>query len=252
MNRLEGKTAIVTGAASGMGEGIAEMFAEEGANVVATDIQGDILKNKVEEIKDNGGQIMAAVHDVTSEQSWEDVVHQTLDAFGQIDILVNNAGITSPNRDIHHVTMEEWDKVMNVNSTGVYLGMRFVIEEMVKKENRGSVINISSIAGIVGSSSPTAYTAAKGAVRSLTKNAAVSYAKHSIRVNSIHPGFIETPMIEGLLENKERHSMIYDNTPLPYLGEPKDIAYGAVYLASDEAKFITGSELVIDGGYIAG
>ncbi|MGY4690942.1 SDR family NAD(P)-dependent oxidoreductase [Salibacterium sp. K-3] len=252
MNRLKGKTAVITGAASGMGEAMAALFAEEGAVVVAADIQLNVLQNKVKQMKGNDGRVIAVSLDVTSEQSWEDVVHQTMEHFGQIDILVNNAGITSKNREVHHVTLEEWETVMNVNATGVYLGMRYVVNSMLENGNPGSIVNVSSIAGLVGSSSSTVYTAAKGAVRSLTKNAAWTYAENRIRVNSIHPGFVETPMIEGLLENEELHSMIHEKTPLPYLGEPKDIAYGALYLASDESKFMTGSELVIDGGYVAG
>jgi NAD(P)-dependent dehydrogenase (short-subunit alcohol dehydrogenase family) len=250
MGRVDGKVAIITGAASGMGACEAELFAQEGAMVVATDIQIEALEDHVKRIRDNGGQIISLRHDVTSEESWNAVIEKTIESYGQIDILVNNAGIPSKHKGILKVTLDEWNSTMSVNSTGVYLGMKSVILEMLKSGG-GSIVNISSIAGIIGSSSSTAYTATKGAVRSLTKNVAIDYAKNNIRVNSVHPGFIVTPMIEEQLKIVERKAFIENSTPLPYLGEPIDIAYGVLYLASDEAKYVTGTELVIDGGYIA-
>lgn len=250
MGRVDGKVAIVTGAASGMGACEAELFAQEGAMVVATDIQIEALVENVNRIRDNGGQIISIRHDVASEESWKEVIETAINSFGKIDILVNNAGVPSKHKGILKVTLDEWNTTMNINSTGVYLGMKYVIPEMLKSGG-GSIVNISSIAGIIGSSSSTAYTATKGAVRSLTKNVAIDYAKNNIRVNSVHPGFIVTPMIEEQLKIEERKAFIENSTPLPYLGEPIDIAYGVLYLASDEAKYVTGTELVIDGGYIA-
>jgi NAD(P)-dependent dehydrogenase (short-subunit alcohol dehydrogenase family) len=250
MGRVDGKVAIITGAASGMGACEAELFAQEGAMVVATDIQIEALGENVNRIRDNGGQIISIRHDVASEESWKEVIETTINSFGKIDILVNNAGVPSKHKGILKVTLDEWNTTMSINSTGVYLGMKYAIPEMLKSGG-GSIVNISSIAGIIGSSSSTAYTATKGAVRSLTKNVAIDYAKNKIRVNSVHPGFIVTPMIEEQLKIDERKAFIENSTPLPYLGEPIDIAYGVLYLASDEAKYVTGTELVIDGGYIA-
>lgn len=250
MGRLNGKVAIITGASTGMGAYEAELFAREGAKVVATDIQEEALKDNVERIKKNGGEIIWIKHDVSLEDSWKSVIDITIETYGQIDILINNAGVPSKHKGILKVTLEEWNSTMSVNATGVYLGMKSVINEMIKSGG-GSIVNISSIAGIVGSSSSTAYTATKGAVRSLTKNVAIDYAKNKIRVNSVHPGFIATPMVKEQLNNNERRAFIESSTPLPYLGKPEDVAYGVLYLASDEAKFVTGTELVIDGGYIA-
>lgn len=249
MGRLDGKIAIITGASSGMGAEQAVLFIKEGAKVVATDIQYDRLLSFIDESDMDRTRILPLEHDVRQLESWQNIVKETKKHFGKIDILVNNAGITGTLRGIHEIPEEEWDRVNDVNAKGIYLGMKSVIPKML--EDGGSIINISSIASFVGSSSSTVYTASKGAVSSLTKSVALSYAENKIRVNSIHPGYIATPMTAEQLSDPKRAKFMYDSTPLPYLGEPIDIAYGALYLASDEAKYVTGSALVIDGGYIA-
>lgn len=247
MGRLEGKVVIITGAANGMGATEASLFAKEGAKVVATDVQTEPLKKVVQEIKNNGGEAKAFEHNVTSEEEWKNVIAETVKAYGQIDVLVNNAGVSSP-KTIANMEMDEWNKVMNINLNGCVIGMKYVIPEM-QKAGGGSVINVSSIGGLVGMAGTSPYTAAKGALRSLSKSAAVDYAKDTIRVNSLHPGIIQTPMTAPSME----HAMEYYKTftQLPYLGKPEDVAYGALFLASDESRFMTGSELVIDGGWTA-
>lgn len=248
MGRLNGKVAIITGAAGGQGAYEAELFAKEGAKVVATDMHTDLLESLVTKINDNGGQAISLKQNVTSAEDWQTVVQHTVKIFGQVDILINNAGIYISNR-IEETPLEEWEKTMSVNATGVYLGMKYVIPEMVKSGG-GSIVNISSIDGIIGSGHSAAYAASKGAVRSLTKNAAFSHAKNKIRINSVHPGVIVTPMNEHQLASEDTKTFAQKNTPLPYLGKPEDVAYGVLYLASDESKFVTGIELVIDGGLL--
>lgn len=249
MGRLDGKVAIITGAASGQGAYEAELFAKEGAKVVATDVQSDLLGKVVLHITGHGGQAVALKHNVACEEEWQEVVQKTINLYGQVDILVNNAGVIFQNK-VKDVSLDEWNKTMNINSTGVFLGMKYVIPEMIKAGG-GSIINISSIDSLIGGSSSAAYTASKGAVRSLTKSAAVDYAKEKVRVNSVFPGFIITPMIAEQLADEKRRESIENSTVLPFMGEPEDVAYGVLYLASDEARFVTGSELIIDGGYTA-
>jgi len=248
MGRLDGKVAIITGAASGQGALEVKMFAGEGAKVVATDVQEDLLKDVVDEVKKEGGDVLAIKLDVTSEAEWKDVVNKTVETYGKLDILVNNAGIFIGG-NAEETTLDKWDKVMHVNATGTFLGIKYAIPEM-RKAGGGSIVNISSISGILGFGA-AAYNASKGAIRTLTKNVAADYAKDNIRVNSIHPGVVVTPMTDPLLNVQETRKSLEDMTPLPRLGEPKDIAYGALYLASDETSFMTGSELIIDGGVVA-
>ncbi|MFC4618501.1 SDR family NAD(P)-dependent oxidoreductase [Camelliibacillus cellulosilyticus] len=248
MGRLNGKVAIITGAAMGQGAAEAKLFATEGAKVVATDLQEDVLKQVVADINNNGGEAIAIKHNVADEHEWKSVVQTAVDTFGKIDILVNNAGVSEP-KTLLNITMEQWQKVMDINLTGCVLGMKYVIPE-IQKAQGGSVINISSIGGIVGMAGTSPYTAAKGALRSLSKAAAVEFAKDNVRVNSVHPGIIVTPMIEEHFD--EQAKQYYTSfTQLPRLGNPEDIAYGVLYLASDESSFMTGSELVIDGGWTA-
>lgn len=249
MSRLENKVAIITGAAGGQGAKEASLFAKEGAKIVATDVQEDKVNDVVKNITDDGGQAIALQHDVSNEQDWEKVVSEAVRKFGKVDILVNNAGIIIQD-EIETTSLENFEKVTNINMNGTFLGMKHVIPEM-KKNDGGSIINISSVAGIVGGYGGAGYNASKGAVRVMTKNAAVDYADSKIRANSIHPGVIQTPMTEDLLKDKETKQEFDEVTLLPYLGDTSDIAYGALYLASDESKFITGSELVIDGGLLA-
>ncbi|OCA92016.1 SDR family NAD(P)-dependent oxidoreductase [Pseudobacillus wudalianchiensis] len=249
MGRLNGKVAIITGAASGQGAAEAEIFAKEGAKVVAVDVQMDLLEQVVLNIRESRGEAFSMKLDVSSEEDWKTVIEQTIDIYGKVDILVNNAGVIISN-NIEKCTLEEWNKIQNINSTGVYLGMKYVIAEMLKTGG-GSIVNISSIDSIVGGSSSAAYVASKGSVRSLSRHTAIDYAKSNIRVNTVFPGYIITPMTAEQLTDEERSEYIYSQTALPYLGNPEDVAYGVLYLASDEAKFVTGTELVIDGGYTA-
>ncbi|MBM4761170.1 glucose 1-dehydrogenase [Bacillus sp. B15-48] len=248
MGRLNGKVAIITGAAMGQGEAEAELFAKEGAKVVTTDIEVTELEKVVQRIIDNGGDAIALQHDVSNEENWKQVIAAAIDKYGKIDILVNNAGIVAFEK-VADVKFEDFNRIMSINAAGTYLGMKHVIPEM-KKNGGGSIVNISSIAAYVATGG-AAYAGSKGAVLSMTKNTALEYAKYKIRVNSVHPGTIITRMVDAAFQDEEYKKKILEGTPLPYLGEPIDVAYGALYLASDESRFITGSELIIDGGKLA-
>lgn len=249
MGRLDHKVAIITGAAGGMGKADALLFAKEGAKVVITDIQDEKIQAVAKEITDQGGVAVALTQDVTSEQDWARVTETALTQFGKIDILVNNAGISSATPFLE-TDLELWNKVMNINVTSVFIGQKYVIPHMINGGG-GSIINISSIAGLTGGSGTGPYTASKGAVRLLTKATAVDYAKHNIRANSIHPGYIETPMTKDLMADENMRNWFLSQTPIPRLGQAEDIAKGVLFLASDESSYITGIELPIDGGYSA-
>jgi 3(or 17)beta-hydroxysteroid dehydrogenase len=253
VSRAKDKVVIVTGAASGMGEASARLLAREGAQVVLSDINEVDGARIAKEIAAEGGTCVFAKHDVASEADWRRVIADTVDRFGRLDVLVNNAGVTV-NKDIEETTLEEWRWVMSVNLDGVFLGVKYAIGAM-KKTGGGSIINMSSAGGIVGQLWAAAYNASKGGVRLLTKAAALECSKagrdYNIRVNSIHPGCVRTALLEPLLKKKEMADIINNLHPVGHLGEPEDIAYAVLYLASDESKFATGSELVIDGGYTA-
>jgi 3(or 17)beta-hydroxysteroid dehydrogenase len=255
VGRVEGKVAIVTGGALGIGKACAQVLAREGAQVVITDIKEAEGRALAGEITAAGGQARFVRHDVAQEAEWQQVIAATLEAFGRLDILVNNAGIgTSVN--IEEETLAGWRRLMSINLDAVFLGTQAAIKTM-KATGGGSIVNISSIEGIVGDPSIAAYNASKGGVRLLTKSAALYCAKGGlgIRVNSVHPGYIRTPMIDNALAASPNGQAMYDYLvslhPVGHLGDPDDIAYGVLYLASDESKFVTGSELVIDGGYTA-
>lgn len=248
MGRLEGKVAIITGAANGMGAAEAKLFAREGAKVVATDLKAEALQEVVAEIANEGGDAIGLAHNVASEEEWKSVVRQAVEKYGRVDVLVNNAGIASTMTLASGLELDTWNKVMDINLNGCVIGMKHVIPEM-QKAGGGSVINISSIGGIVGMAGSSAYTAAKGALRSLSKAAAVEFAKMNIRVNSVHPGIIETPMTAPSFQDALPFYKTF--TQLPYFGKPEDVAYGVLFLASDESRFMTGAELVIDGGWTA-
>ena len=249
MNRLKNKVAIVTGAAGGMGATEAKLFAQEGANVLATDTQEDKLKAWVEEAKKEGLSIDWAVHDVTSRISWQAVVDKAISLHGKINVLVNNAGVYPPGATLENTPQELWDKIIAINLTGPFIGMQLCIPHM-KNAGSGSVVNISSIAGMVGGNG-AAYTASKGGLRLLTKDSAVEFAKDNIRVNSIHPGGVLTPMTDFIATMENRDEVEKSMCPMQRIGQSIEIAYGALYLACDESTYTTGAELVIDGGMIA-
>ena len=248
--RLEGKVAIITGGARGQGAAEARMFAREGAKVVFGDILDDDGKKVEAEINEAGGEATYVTLDVTDEDSWNAAVQTAVSGYGKVNILVNNAGIVSWNAG-DDATVEEWDNVMDVNAKGVFLGTRAVVPEM-RKAGGGSIINISSISGMVGQANiHPGYNASKGAVRILTKSTAVQYAGDGIRCNSIHPGPIKTEMTRRGWEDPERLALTEQRTPLGRYADPDEIAYGVLFLASDESSFMTGSEMVIDGGLTA-
>lgn len=247
--RLSNKVAIITGAAGGMGKADALLFAKEGAKVAITDLQDDKLQEVVREISEHGGEAIGFKHNVTSEEDWIHVVNETVAKFGRIDILVNNAGVSNATPFLD-LTVEGWEKTMSINVTSIFLGQKHVIPHMIKAGG-GSIINISSIAGLTGGSGSGPYTASKGAVRMLTKATAVDFAQYNIRANSVHPGFIETPMTIDMFNDENMRQWFQSQCPLPRLGKPEDIANGVLFLASDESSYITGIELPIDGGYYA-
>jgi cyclopentanol dehydrogenase len=247
--RLEGKVAIVTGAARGMGKVETELFAKEGAKVVAADILEDEAKQVAENLNKNGYEAMACKLDVSKSEEWEKVVDAVVEKWGKVDVLVNNAGIF-PTSGIETATEEEWDRVMNINAKSQFLGIKYVLPAM-KKAGKGSIINISSIAGLIGTGMAVAYHASKGASRLLTKTVAAELAKYNIRVNSIHPGIIRTQMVQDFLKDEETTRQALGTTALGRPAEPEEVANGALFLASDESSFMTGSEVVIDGGYTA-
>jgi NAD(P)-dependent dehydrogenase (short-subunit alcohol dehydrogenase family) len=246
-DRLKGKVALISGGARGQGAVEGKLFAREGAKVVLGDILETEGLHTVEEIRAEGGDVVFVKLDVTNEDDWNRAVDAAVSTYGKLDILVNNAGILQM-EGVEALTQAVWDRVMAVNSTGVWLGMKATLPAM-RQAGGGSIVNISSISGLIGTGMQTAYQASKGAVRIMTKTAAMEYAKEGIRVNSVHPGPIDTPMTTGL--DRELWQMFLNGVPLKRAGTSEDIAYGVLYLASDESSFVTGSELIIDGGYTA-
>lgn len=246
--RLWGKVALITGAARGQGAAEARLFSQEGASVVLTDVLEDEVGAVAEEISASGGKTLALGHDVSSAADWQRVVKQAEQSFGGLDILVNNAGIVV-REGVEATTQEVWDRVIGINQTGVWLGMKTAVPTL-RRRGGGSIINVSSIYGIVGGGGATAYQASKGAVRLLSKTAAIEYAQAGIRVNSVHPGLIDTPMQQGL--DQQAEAALLAKTPMGRRGSAEEMAWGVLFLASDESSYITGSELVIDGGYTAG
>ena len=247
--RLENKVALISGGARGMGAVEAKMFVQEGAKVVIGDVLDEDGKQTEAEINEAGGECVFVHLDVTDETAWQDAVAAAVDRFGKLDILVNNAGIARIN-NVEDTTSDEWDLVMDINAKGVFLGTKAAIPE-IRKAGGGSIVNISSIAGLTGGRT-SSYAASKGAVRLLTKSSAIQYAGEGIRCNSVHPGVIETPMTTPMMLNtQEGRDLNASRHPLGRVGQPEDIAYGVLFLASDESSFMTGSELIIDGGLTA-
>ncbi|MCP3165121.1 glucose 1-dehydrogenase [Myxococcus qinghaiensis] len=253
MNRVEGKVALITGAAGGLGSAAARMLAREGAKVVVTDRKSQEALGREVAASLGEGQGLFLPLDVTREEDWVQAIDTTLEKFGRLDVLVNNAGLGIP-KDVERLSLEEWRLVHAVNLDGTFLGCKHGIRAMRQCGARGSIINISSLAGLIGVPTLPAYGSAKGAVRMFTKSVALHCAQqgYGIRCNSIHPTFVETTMVKALMEasgvpDKAREGM-RRSIPLGHLGEPDDIAHAVVYLASDESKLMTGSEFVLDGG----
>jgi len=255
-SRMAGKVALVSGAGSGLGAETARRLAEEGATVAVTDLRPAAADAVSGQIRAAGGRAQSMMLDVVNESLWRRAIERTEREFGKLDVLVNNAG-TAEGTWIHKLTLEQWRRVQSINLDGVFLGIKIAAEAM-QRAGGGSIVNISSVAGLVGiGRGASAYCASKGGVTLLTRAAALEFAelKRNIRVNSVHPGFMQTPMLEGVISasrdpDTARQAMI-DGEPLGRLGEPADIANAVLYLASDESKFVTGSQLVVDGGYYA-
>jgi NAD(P)-dependent dehydrogenase (short-subunit alcohol dehydrogenase family) len=254
-NRVKNKVVIVTGGSRGIGEAICELLAREGAKVAVTDVLDKEGEKLVEKIKKKGGKAEYWHLDVTKESEVENVFSQVAKKFGKIDGLVNNAGILGANKPTDKITEEEWDKVMAVNVKGSFFCTKHVIPYM-RKAGGGSIVNISSVYGLIGNGDVPPYHASKGALIAMTKNDAVIYAKEGIRVNAVLPGAIWTKMVEDFLTKsgmkiEEGKKALASFHPIGHIGEPMDIAYGVLYLISEESKFVTGSLLVIDGGWTA-
>jgi len=245
--RLTGKVALISGGASGIGAAHVRVFAAEGAKVVAGDIQDAQGKAVVDAVNKSGGEAVCVRLDVSKEADWANAVKEAVARFGKLTTLINNAGIYWP-QGIEAETMDGWNKMIAVNQTGVWLGMKTAVPAM-RNAGGGAIVNISSLYGLIGSPTSITYHATKGAVRIMTKAAALEYARQGIRANSIHPGQIDTPILAGL--TAEQNEQIKAATPLGRMGRPEEIAYGSLYLCSDEAAFVTGTELVIDGGWFA-
>jgi 3(or 17)beta-hydroxysteroid dehydrogenase len=254
MGRVRGKTAIITGAASGLGEGCALLLAKEGAAIVVADINESKGQDVVEKIHQEGGKALFVKLDVSKETDWENAIKKTLSGFQKLDVLVNNAGIQYV-KEVEDTPLEDWRRFMSICLDGVFLGTKHAIRAM-RETGGGSIINISSVVGIVGTVDNTsAYCAAKGGIRAFTKAAALECSKagrnYNIRVNSVHPGAMETPMLAGMLHDKTIRETLENAHPIGILGKPIDVAYGVLYLASDESRMVTGAEMVIDGGWLA-
>ena len=247
--RVTGKVALISGGAGGIGAATAKLLAKEGAAVVIADLLEDEGRATETSIAESGGRALFVNLDVTSEDSWNSAVQSTVSSFGKLDILVNNAGV-SHRAGVEQTTSEAWDNVMDVNVKGVFLGTKAAIAEM-RQLGGGSIITIPSVYGMVGSVTSAAYHASKGAVRIFNKSTAIQYASENIRANSVHPGFVDSPMTRAHHDNPNIHEERVAKMPLGRMGLPEDIAAGILYLASDESSFVTGAELVIDGGMTA-
>ncbi|MBL4666692.1 MAG: glucose 1-dehydrogenase [Sneathiella sp.] len=252
MGRVNGKIALLTGAGSGLGRAISIMLAKEGAKVAVTDINEDAAAETARLIGENA---ISLHHDVTDETRWQEVLEETKTAFGGLNILVNNAGI-GDGSDVESTEFETWKRVHSVDLDSVFLGCKYAISYIEETEGLGSIVNISSIAGIIAGHNMAAYNSAKAGVRHLSKSVALHCArkKNGIRSNSVHPTFVNTPILQAMFARtgtEEGYKKLSRQIPIGHIGEPDDIAYGVLYLASDESRFMTGAELVLDGGISA-
>jgi NAD(P)-dependent dehydrogenase (short-subunit alcohol dehydrogenase family) len=255
MGRVEGKVAIVTGGASGLGRATCLLLAKEGAKVAVTDITDSDGNEVVKEIESSNGVAHYWHLDVSNEKEVKQTFAEIASKFGKIDILVNNAGIHGVNKPTDEIEEREWYEVIDVNAKGVFLCTKHAVPYM-KKAGGGSIIDLSSVYGIVGAEDTPPYHASKAAVRLMAKTDAIFYAKYKIRVNAVHPGWVWTPMFDHVSKSYPEGAEVFkkqitDLLPIGHFGEPNDVAFGILYLASDESKFVTGSDLVIDGGYTA-
>lgn len=251
MGKLEGKVAIVTGAASGIGRATANLFAAEGARVIVADWEDDLGRRVASEIKSTGGDAEFVRVDVSDAEDVQAMINETVAQFGGLDTIFNNAGVEGEQAPTGDCTLENWHRVIRINLTGVFLGMKYAIPELLKRGG-GSIINNASVAGIVGFNGIPAYCASKGGVIQLTKTAALEYAKQGIRVNAICPGVILTPMVERFISGSEEAEKAFQALePVGHFGDPADIAQMALFLASDDSKFCTGAPFVVDGGFVA-
>lgn len=249
MGRVQGRVVFISGAASGMGRAHARVLAGEGAQVVITDRNEPALEAVRDELLASGAQVSALALDVTSEAAWQRAMDAAVAQYGRVDVLVNNAGVAL-GKTVQETTVQEWDHVMAVNARGVFLGCRTVVPAMVRA-GRGSIINVSSVYGIVGGALAGAYCASKGAVRLLTKAAAVDFAPLHIRVNSVHPGIVRTDMTDGLFQDTEVLKRFLAQQLQRRAAEPEEVSNVVLFLASDESSFVTGAEMVVDGGWLA-
>ena len=247
--KLEGKVAVISGAAGAMGAVEARLFAAEGAMVVLGDIDEEEGETVAGEIEASGGQALFNRLNVTREGDWVEIVATAEERFGPVDVLVNNAGVYRTSV-IEQTPVAEWDDIMAVNARGVFLGTKTVIPSM-RRADGGSIVNISSTAGLVGNAIEGAYTASKGAVRLFTKASAMHYAAEGIRVNSVHPGVIDTRMVDHIMRDPELGPMMMSKIPMGRMGTAEEVARMVLFLASDESSYTTGTELIVDGGYSA-
>lgn len=256
MKRLENKVAIITGAANGMGRAEAELFAAEGAKIVAVDLQEEELKNVEEAIRNAGGDVVTLVADVALEESWQEIVKIALNTYEKIDILINNAGIPSGGTNLEKFDKARWEKVLGIQLWGPVFGMRYVYPEM-EKNGGGSIINVSSLSAFSAMGKASPYTAAKSAIWGLSRAAASDFAPYNIRVNVLVPGIVKTKLMGDIMDDENHPWMVQEgarikmlNGTKPWYGDPMDAAYAALYYASDESRYITGTNLPIDGGYL--
>ena len=247
MNRLEGKVAVITGGNAGIGEAVAKRFAEEGASVVITGRRQPELDRVVKIIRQNNGKVLAVAGSVTDEAHAKDVARKAIDSLGRIDILVNNAGVGDFGKRLHEIDDATWNTVFDINLTGVFRMTRAIVPQMLKQQS-GSIVNISSIASLVGIPGLSAYAASKGALDALTRAVAIDYAKDGIRCNGVNPGLIATPMAAPLMAIPEQLDPILSQYAIRRPGKPEEVADMVLYLASDEARWVTGGTFTIDGG----